>query len=279
MENLKVGLQLYSIRDAMKADMDAALGQVKAMGYDYVEFAGGRYGRTAAETRQLLDKHSLQCISVHQSPSFFLNDPADAVSYVQQLGAGFCVIPIHRLPNYTDDWEGTVALFTRMGKAFKAAGIQLLYHNHDFELTKLENDDTFILDKLLSTVPAELLQPEFDSCWLSYGGASPVSYIEKYAQRLDVVHLKDYLCADLEPKPIWKLLEDNVISEKPAKKSEAGFRYMPVGSGVEDWPAIIGAIRRSTAQYVVVEQDDSRDMPPLEAAAQSCRYLRENLGI
>ena len=73
MKQLKVGLQLYSVRQALTEDMDNALAQVKAMGYDYVEFSGGRYGRTAAETRALLDRHGLTCVSVHQSPSFFEN--------------------------------------------------------------------------------------------------------------------------------------------------------------------------------------------------------------
>lgn len=114
-------------------DMESALAKVKAMGYDHVELAGGRYDRTGPQMAALFEKHGLQCISVHQSPAFFREDPEEAVDYVRQIGAPFCVIPICRLPSYREDWTGTVDLFTRMGQAFSKAGISLLYHNHDHE--------------------------------------------------------------------------------------------------------------------------------------------------
>ena len=75
MKNFKIGLQLYSIRDAMAEDMDAALKAVKEMGYDYVEFAGGKHGKSWQEIRQLLDKYDLKCVSVHQTLDNFLDDP------------------------------------------------------------------------------------------------------------------------------------------------------------------------------------------------------------
>ena len=275
MKQLKVGLQLYSIRQTMTEDMDSALAQVKAMGYDCVEFSGGRYGRTAAETRALLDKHGLTCVSVHQSPSFFENDPADAVDYVKTLGAKFCVIPVVRLPAYQENWDGTIALFQEMVAAFRAAGITLLYHNHDHEVGCLPGDSVPLLERILEAVPG--LEPEFDTCWLSYGGADPVSYIEKYAPRLDVVHLKDYRCDALPPEPMWQLLARGM--GKPQKRSQAGFQYVPVGMGVERWQAIMDAIRSSEASYVVVEQDESKDSTPLEAAAASRNFLRDTFGI
>lgn len=275
MKQLKVGLQLYSIRQAMTEDMDSALAQVKAMGYDYVEFSGGRYGRTAAETRALLDKHGLTCVSVHQSPSFFENDPFDAVDYVKTLGASFCVIPVVRLPAYEENWDGTIALFQKMVAAFREAGISLLYHNHDHEVGCLPGDTVPLLDRILAAVPG--LEPEFDTCWLSYGGADPAAYIRKYAPRLDVVHLKDYRCDALPPEPMWQLLAKGV--EKPQKRSQVGFRYVPVGRGVENWQSVLGAVRASHARYVVVEQDESKDCSPLEAARISRQYLGETFGI
>lgn len=275
MEKLKVGLQLYSIRQAMTEDMDSALAQVKAIGYDYVEFSGGRYGKTAGETRDLLDKHGLTCVSVHQSPSFFENDPVDAVDYVQTLGAEYCVIPVCRLPAYLENPQRQFQLYAKMTEAFRQAGIRLLYHNHDHELTVLPGDDIPLLDRIFREVPG--LEPEFDTCWLSYGGADPVSYIEKYGPRLGIVHLKDYGYSRLPPQPMWQLLAQGV--EKPQKRSEAGFVYLPVGMGVENWQRILPAIEASGAGYVVVEQDESRDRDPLEAAALSRAYLKQNFRI
>ena len=271
MNELKVGLQLYSVRQALTEDMDQTLGQVKAMGYDFVEFSGGRYGRTAQETRMLLDKHGLRCISVHQSPSFFENDPVDALDYVATLGAEFCVIPVCRLPAYLEDPQRQFQLFARMTDAFHQAGIRLLYHNHDHELTVLPGDDIPLLDRIFREVPG--LQPEFDTCWLSYGGADPVTYLEQYATRLDVIHLKDYCCDALPHRPMWQLMAEGF--PKPEKRSQVDFRYAPVGMGVENWQRILSAARASSASYVVVEQDESRERSPMEAAALSRKYLRE----
>lgn len=275
MERLKVGLQLYSVRQELAQDMDTALSKVKSIGYDYVEFSGGRYGRTAGETRRLLDKHGLSCISVHQSPSLFEADPADAVSYVKTLGADLCVIPVCRLPAYVEKWDDTIALFRNMTEAFASEGIRLLYHNHDHEVIPLPGDHIPLLEKILESVPG--LTPELDTCWLSYGGADPVSYIEKYSNVIQIVHLKDYLCSDMPPKPVWQLLREGY--KKPEKRGDVGFRYVPVGKGVEDWDRICGAVQSSSACCVVVEQDESRDCDPMEAAAMSRRYLRAHFGI
>lgn len=261
MKNLQVGLQVYSVRQALKEDFSGTLAKIKAMGYDYVEMAGGRYDRTGVAIRRELDKAGLSCVSVHQSPTFFQNDPRDAVDYIKTLGAKNWVIPMWKKEHF-EDWEGTLRLFSQMLDTCEKEGLKLLYHNHDYEIC------SGVLDRLLQELP---LSPELDLCWVSYGGTDPVQVIEQYTQRLDIVHLKDY--AITAGKPVWKL------EEKPTTKKEAGFRYAPVGSGVEDWQRIMAATQKSTAQYVVVEQDDSKDRDPLEAAAMSRRYLKENFGI
>lgn len=263
MKDLKVGLQMYSVRQALKEDFSGTLTKVKAMGYDYVEMAGGRYERTADQIREELDRAGLTCISVHQSPSFFQNDPRDAVDYIKTLGAKNWVIPCWRKEQF-EDWDGTVCLFSEMLDTCEKEGLKLLYHNHDYEIY------SGVLDRLLQQLP---LSPELDTCWVSYGGADPAQVIDRYADRLQIIHLKDYCCDALPPKPVWQL------GERPEKRSEAGFRYTPVGSGVENWQAILAAAEQSAARYVVVEQDDSKDRDPLEAVAMSRRYLEGVYGI
>ena len=76
---------------------------------------------------------------------------------------------------------------------------------------------------------------------------------------------------------MWQLMEEGI--EKPEKRSLCGFRYEPVGCGVENWQGILKATSDSAARYVVVEQDESKERDPLEAAALSRRYLREEFGI
>ena len=279
MEKMKVGLQLYSIRDAMNADMEAALKAVKEMGYDCVEIAGGRYGHTGSENKALCEKYGLECVSAHQSPSFYLDNKEDALQYIKELGVEFCVIPmtVGRLETLQEKWDETVSLYREMSEAFRAEGIQLLYHNHDFEMVTLAGESEPLLDKLYREVP--MLNPEFDTCWVSYGGYSPADYIRKYASRVDVIHIKDYKLKVMEQKPMWQQIAEKGWEIRPEKRSEAGFAYTPVGTGVEDFDLIIAAAQEAGARYLIVEQDDSKDRDPLEAAAMSRAFLKEKYGI
>ena len=93
MKNLKVGIQLYSLRDELAKDMDATLKRVKEMGYDYVEFAGF-YDKSAEEIKALLDKHGLIAVSMHQSLDPYLSENAEEfISFVKTLGIKYSAVP------------------------------------------------------------------------------------------------------------------------------------------------------------------------------------------
>jgi len=271
---MKIGLQLYSVRDALKSDLQGTLRAVKEMGYDCVELAGGRYGLTGREMNEALKETGLVCISVHSSPSLFQEDRQDVLSYLKELGAPYSVIPMApgRLEAFSVHWEETVSLFGEMGRFFSEAGVQLLYHNHDFEFETI--GDGPVIDRLLEELKDALL-PEPDLCWISYGGTKPSEFLRRYAGRVPVVHLKDYNLSNLPSKPIHRLLAEGY--PKPEKKSAAGFSYAPVGSGVEDWEDAISACRDAGSEYLVVEQDSSPD--PLGDAAKSRAYLKEHFGL
>lgn len=158
MKQFKVGLQLYSVRGDMEKDMDKTLAQVKEMGYDYVEFAG-YYGRSAEEVRAMLDKHGLTCISVHQVYSVFLEDAKTNIEYLKTIGAKYCAMPWMGLEKHAGhgEFEKTVQEFVQVGSVLKENGIQLLYHNHEFEFESFEGK--YLLDWLYDSVPEDALKP------------------------------------------------------------------------------------------------------------------------
>ncbi len=271
MKKFKVGLQLYSIREDMEKDMDAALKAVKEMGYDYVEFAG-YFGKTAEEVKMLLDKYGLEAVSVHQAIDIFEDDAQAAVDYLKTLGVKYCAIPWCDISGYMDNWDGTIAKFTKVGELLKTNGIKLAYHNHDFEFQKIDGE--YVMDKLYSTMPADLLQPEFDTCWVHYAGVNPAEYIKKYAGRLEILHLKDFVCEKLGGGPVYGLIDTSGNEMKSKSKEDNGFRYMPVGSGIQDWDAILTAAEEAGVEYVIVEQDQSPERPAMESAKMSRDYLK-----
>lgn len=277
MKDFKIGLQLYSIREDMEKDMDATLKKVKEIGYDYVEFAG-YFGHSAEEVKAMLDKHGLECVSVHQAPQLFAEEGQSAVDYIKTLGAKYCAIPWYEASCLagTEKWPETVELFTKVGKLLKENGIQQLYHNHDFEFKKFE--DKYLFDWLYETIPEDYLQPQIDTCWVNYAGCDPVEYIEKYAGRSKVIHLKDFICNKKGNGPAYALIGEDGTEEKAASKEDNGFEFRPLGMGVQNIPAILEAADKIDADILIVEQDQSNDRPPLEAAEISRKYLK-TLGL
>lgn len=276
MKKFKVGLQLYSIREDMAKDMDATLKAVKEMGYDYVEFAGF-FDKSAEEVKAILDKYDLDAISVHQGMDPWLEKGQEAIDYLKTVGVRYCAIPWFDKAKLADPVEFKAAMenFTAFGKALKENGIQLLYHNHDFEFEKVDGE--YIFDRIYSAVPEDILRPEIDTCWVHYAGVNPCEYIEKYSG-MKLLHLKDFVCKNLGGGPVYALIGDNSDEAKPASQEDNGFEFRPVGYGIQDFPAILASAEKAGIDCVIVEQDGHPERSAMEDARISREYLK-SLGI
>ena len=273
MKKFKVGLQLYSVRDEMQNDLEATLKAVKEMGYDYVETAG-YFDRTAEEFRALLDKYGLTCISVHQALDFYEKKGQAGVDYIKTLGAEMSVIPWYdkaKLPG-SAAWEETKALFVRCAELLKKNGVDMYYHNHDFEFEMV--DGKYKYDIMMEEISRDLMKPEFDTCWVRYAGEDPIKYIRAYAGNVRILHLKDFVCKKLASGPAYALIDENGKPIEPTSKEDNGFAFRPLGQGMQDFPAILSAAEAAGTEYIIVEQDNPNELPSLEAARQSREYLR-----
>lgn len=275
MKKFKVGIQLYSLRDAMEKDMDATLKAVKDMGYDYVEFAG-YFGKSAEEVKDILDKYGLEAVSVHQVIDLFEEEGQKAVDYLKTLGVKYSAIPWYSVDEFTSNWDTTMEKFKNVSKLLKDNDIKLMYHNHDFEFNKIDGE--YILDKLYATLPKGVIMPQLDTCWVHYAGVNPSDYIKKYSGRIEVLHLKDFVCEKLGGGPVYALIDEDGNEIDKGSKEDNGFKLVPVGSGIQDWPSILAAAEDAGVEYVIVEQDTSVDRDPMDAAKMSREYLR-TLGI
>lgn len=273
--SLKVGLQLYGVRDHMEKDVAATLRAIKEIGYDFVEFAG-YFGVEAPEMKAILDEIGLTAISAHQAYESILADPAYYINYYHTLGIRFSAIPWMPAEKQkgAEDYAQTIADITRAGKLLREAGVTQLYHNHDFEFETF--DGKLKLEWLYESVPAEFLQTEIDSCWVHYAGYDPCKIIAKYAGRAPIVHLKDYI-GEQKGGPVYALID---ADGKAMDKSEvvSDFRFAPLGTGKQNMPEILRAAEAAGAQYVVVEQDESYEEDSIASAKKSRDYLN-SLGL
>lgn len=253
---MKIGLQLYSVRDEMEKDMDKTLKAVSDMGYDCVEFAGF-FGRSAGEVAGMLKKYGLEAASAHIGLEELAENRDGILDFCRVLGMRYAAVPYMapELHKGSEGYDERVEQYKKAAENAEKYGIRLLYHNHDFEFRKYEGK--YLNDWLIESVGADRIFPEPDVCWIKYGGASPAEYILKYSGRVPVVHLKDF--------------EGNVDPGKT--KEENGFKMRPVGGGIQDWDVIFDAAKRAGTEYFIVEQDDHYGADALEDAALSRKFL------
>jgi sugar phosphate isomerase/epimerase len=147
---------------------------------------------------------------------------------------------------------------------FQKAGIQLLYHNHDFEFVKLGGE--YALDALYKAIPMPYLATEIDTCWVRVAGVDPAAYLRRYAGRSPVVHLKDFTSGTAAAgKPLYALIDNEGRDGTVDVVDKSAFDFRPLGMGQMDIPAVLKAAEDAGTEWVVVEQDRSTERPSLDA--------------
>ena len=269
MKTLPVAVQVYSVRDYAEKDFKGTMAKIKEMGYDGVELAG-LYDLEPAYIKEVLDELKLIPVSAHVPFQELTADLEGTVAKYLTIGVKYVAIPYlseEDRPGAPKFAENIEEMF-KIGKYLKENGIVMLYHNHDFEFIKMENGQ-FGLDYIYSTIGADLLQTELDTCWVKVAGQCPVDYINKYSGRCPVVHLKDFI-KEGKPANMYEL-----IGIETEKKEETGkFEFRPVGHGMQDFPPILEASVNCGAKWVVVEQDQSYDLQSIDAIKLSREYLK-----
>ncbi len=184
----RIGLQLYTVRHQMEKDLEGTIARVAATGYREVEFAG-YFGKSPRDVRALLDHHGLSSPSSHVSlaPDQWRAalDAAPVVGHRYLVIAWIPAEERHTL----DDYKRWAERLNRAATEAKAAGLQLAYHNHDFEFVPL--DGKLPYDVLLTETDPKLVQLEMDLYWIVKGGQDPLAYFARWPGRFPMVHVKD----------------------------------------------------------------------------------------
>ena len=271
MTKLPVGIQLYSVRDAMSEDFAGTIKSIAAMGYDQVEFAG-LFGHSAEEVKAICAEAGVTPISAHVAPTEVLKDIKGVVKTYAEIGCKYMAIPWmseeflpggEKYPKFLEDIKTISA-------ELKKYSMTLCYHNHDFEFKKV--DGKYKLDILYADTDPADLQTEIDTCWANVGGEDPSEYIKKYIGRAPLVHIKDFV--GQKSNNMYGLIGGGK-TEESNEKSAQQFELRPVGYGVQDVASIVAAAEAAGAESIIVEQDQpSMGKTPMECAQLSINYLR-----
>jgi sugar phosphate isomerase/epimerase len=251
----KVGVQLYTVRDQMKADFDGTIAKVAQIGYKEVEFAG-YFGRTGQQVRAAVDKNGLKAVSTHVQYDELDDKFASVLETSKTIGMEYIVCPW--IPEAQRDWKKAAEKFNRCGEQTKKAGMQFAYHNHWFEF--LPVDGKLPYDELLKECDAHLVKMEMDLCWITAAGADPLKYFDRYPGRFPLVHVKDL-------KTLPK------ITAGGAQNYGDTVDLTEVGGGVIDWKKIFAQSEKAGIKHYIVEHDHPKQ--PFESITKSYEYLEK----
>jgi sugar phosphate isomerase/epimerase len=243
-----IGLQLYTVREAMQKDVPGTLQKVSEIGYKYLELAsynikeGKFYGHTPAEFNKMVRDLGMEIISSHAGvPRDVTADQAKKMADDHaKLGAKYCIQPY-----VADDDRKSVASYQKLvaewnmvAGLMKENGVQFGYHNHNFEFATVEGKIPYF-DILLTELDKDLVIMELDLFWASKAGQNPVDLFKKYPGRFHLFHMKD----------MGKNEEPSVITNSDD--------MVPVGTGVINFKEILDAKKTAGMKYMFVEQDNA----------------------
>ena len=272
MDKIRIGLQLYSVRDALSRDFKGTLKKIREMGYQGVEFAG-LHGNSPEDVKAMLEDAELIPVGAHISMDEFMEDIPGVISAYKSIGCRFIAVPglgKSRRPG-KPGYEQTLSDIRAIGEEAKKQGMTLLYHNHDFEFVKI--GDRYALDLMYEDISADLLQTELDTCWVNVAGEDPVMYIRKYSGRAPVVHLKDFVMPGKKPDQLYELI--GAPAEEHNEEAEK-FEFRPNGYGVQNFPVILEAAVEAGVSWAIVEQDNpSMGKTSMECAQMSIECLEQ----
>lgn len=262
-----IGLQLYTVRDAMQADPAGTLAKVAQIGYNSIEtatYTGTEtfYGMDAAAFAKLAKQNGLTLRSGHYRlgeeqqggadvKGTLLHDWQKAVDDASALGLSYmvCAYLSDNERKGLDHYKQVADDFNKAGEICRKAGIQFCYHNHAFEFDKQQ--DKYPYDILLNQTDKNLVKMEMDLYWITKAGQDPMKIFNEHPGRFPLWHVKDM--------------------DKTPEKS-----FAEVGSGTIDFKEIFKHADKAGMKYFFVEQDKTPGNP-FDSITKSYQYIKQNL--
>lgn len=259
-----IGLQLYTIRDAMAVDVPGSLKKVSDIGYKYLELAGyadGKfYGYEPAEFKKMVEDLGMVVLSSHtqvEAQGITLDNAKKMADDHAALGVKYCVQPwvVEEARTTIASYQKMAADWNQVGQIMKDVGIRFGYHNHNFEFATVEGKIPYF-DVFMVELNPELVTMELDMFWTTKAGQDPVEIIKRYPGRFELFHMKDMF-----------------TKQEPFFTTVGVTDFAPVGAGLIDFKAILAVKDVAGMKYMVVEQDSTQDGLPFDAIKTSIDNL------
>lgn len=263
-----MGMQLYCVRDQMKADPLGTLKKVAAIGYKNMEHANyvdrKFYGWTAKEFKKVLDDLGLKMPSGHtvlgkQHWDAGKKDFTDVWKYTIDdaavLGQQFVISPSmdSSIRKSMDDCLRFLEIFNKSGELCKKAGMKFGYHNHDFEFSEKLDGQT-LFDVIMKNTDPSLVMQQLDTGNLYNGGVKAIDIMRKYAGRFQSMHVKD---------------------EIPAKEGKEQYESTILGTGIVNVKEVMDLGRKNGTIHFLVEQEAYQGKDPVDCMKENYAIMKK----
>jgi sugar phosphate isomerase/epimerase len=263
----RIGLQLYTVRDAMKADPAGTLKKLSEMGYFNIEHANYSdrkfYGYSVTDFKKILEDDHLFMFSGHcvlsqkhwnAAKGDFTDEWKHTIDDAADVGQKYLISPglDKDLLTDLDAFKRFMEVFNKCGELCRNSSLKFGYHNHDFEFTTMFGDKR-LYDVMLENTDPDLVAQEMDIGNMYPTGAMPLDYFKNYPGRFELMHVKDQF--------------------KPPGSDK--FQNTILGKGIIPLKEILKAARKTggTSQFII-EQEEYQDKDPLECAKIDLHVLK-----
>ena len=262
----KLGLQLFTVRAPLARDVEGALKQIAAMGYEEAETygfdpeGGGYYGLPAKAFAQRLRDHNITTPSGHYDLNRFAGTSVDdlkryvdrCIEGAQALGQSYITWPLVDKEFRTIEKFKVIAERLNLaGAQIKKAGLQLAYHNHDFEF--VDQNGQIGYDVILKDTDPALVKMQIDLYWIARSDSklTPNQWFKRQPGRFVMWHVKD----------MHKVSRD----------------YTEVGNGSIDFTRIWPDASLAGLKHFFVEQGGNFTHDPMRSISDSAEYVKRVL--
>jgi sugar phosphate isomerase/epimerase len=245
--------QLYSSRKF--PPLAAQLPILKRMGYDAIEPWLPAYEADPALFRRQLDDAGLACYGFHMPLAGLVEEPERYIDIASTLGATVMIPPFvtaEERENTAGYWRGLGEKLARRAERAKPYGLEIAWHNHDFEYAPLP-DGSRPIDHIFAAAGPDV-RFEIDCGWITRARADVAAELTRYADRIIAIQLKD--------------------TAPPGETRDDG--WTATGDGIIDWAALVPLFKRTAADHIVAEHDNPGDWQRF--AERSIRHMQD-LGL
>jgi sugar phosphate isomerase/epimerase len=244
----RVGLQLYSLRDDARSDLERTIADIASAGYHDVELLGSmnNFGVSPARLRAILDTNNLRAPSTHVAGDA-LDDLERQLDDAATLGHEYLTVaslPIAR-PATLDDYRRWADKLNEAGRIARERGVWIAFHNHADDFVVIDGQVAY--DVLAARTDPAAVRLQLDTGNLAMAGLNTMEYMRRFGERYWLFHVKDVprLGADSDTE---------------------------LGKGIIDFRQLLASIADIDRKHLFVEQE-TYPGTPLESIRRDFAYL------